>query len=97
MSKFPRKKKRFRRGSMLFFYASEEAASTDYTSEVTYALEEGSGGVRMKVRSAAPSRKLPKVQLSPYVRADYETNRWYQAGPRDSRVAQLMTASGARR
>ena len=30
--------------------------------------------------SAAPSRKLPRVSLSPYVQADYETNRWYQAG-----------------
>ena len=76
----PRRKKNFRPGSMLFFYAASEAASTDYSSEVTYALELGSGGVRMKVRSAAPNGRLPRVSASPIARADFETNRWYQAG-----------------
>jgi hypothetical protein len=76
----PRRRKDFRRGSTLYFYAAHEAGSTDYSSETTYALERGSGGVRMETLSVAPKGKTPRVSVPPLLREEYETNRYYQAG-----------------
>jgi hypothetical protein len=66
-------------GSVLFFYAPTEARSTDYSSEVAYALERTSGGVQMRLISASPRRSRARVSAS-LAEASFETNRYYQAG-----------------
>ena len=56
----PRRKKNFRPGSMLFFYAAEKAASTDYSSEVTYAP-----GARVRGRADEGALGGPEARASP--------------------------------
>jgi hypothetical protein len=73
------KRKTFGPGSVLFFYASTEAASTDYSPEVAYALERASGGVPMRLVSASPRRSRASVSTS-LAEASFETDRYYQAG-----------------
>ncbi len=70
-------------GSVLYFHASQEAASTDYSSEVAYALERAPGGVPMPLVSVSPrgSKSLVSASLA---EASFETNRYYQAGLLDA-------------
>ncbi|MCG6923142.1 MAG: DUF2341 domain-containing protein [Acidobacteria bacterium] len=70
-------------GSVLYFYASVEAASTDFTSEVAYALEESGGGIQMGVVRSSPRRSQGAVSVS-LGQARFETNRYYQAGLLDA-------------
>ena len=65
-------------GSVLFFHADRTAASTDYTGEVSWALERAPGGALMASGSATPSG-APLVSAS-YAQAHFETQRIYQSG-----------------
>ncbi len=77
------KTKDFGPGSVLYFHASQEAASTDYSSEVAYALEQATGGVQMPLVSAS-LRKLPILGSAPLAQERFEANRYYQAGLLDA-------------
>jgi hypothetical protein len=70
-------------GSVLYFHASSEAASTDYSPEVAYALERAPGGVPMPTVSASPRGTKP-LASAPLAEASFETNRYYQAGLLDA-------------
>jgi parallel beta-helix repeat protein len=65
-------------GSVLYFYADTEAASTAFTGETAYELVRGGGGVRMGLGSAAPAG--PALLSPPSVVSSFETNRFYQPG-----------------
>ncbi|MGD8898335.1 MAG: right-handed parallel beta-helix repeat-containing protein, partial [Acidobacteriota bacterium] len=77
------KGKSFGPGSVLYFWASTEAASTDYSPEVAYALEQAPGGVAMPLLSASPrgSRALVSASLA---EESFEINRHYQSGLLDA-------------
>jgi hypothetical protein len=77
------KRKTFGPGSVLFFHASTEAASTDYSPEVAYALERAPSGVPMPSVSASPRGAKPISSVS-LAEASFETNRYYQAGLLDA-------------
>ncbi|MGD8896220.1 MAG: DUF2341 domain-containing protein, partial [Acidobacteriota bacterium] len=72
-------RKTFGPGGVLFFHASTEARSTDYSPEVAYALEQAPGGVPMPTVSASPrgAKALVSASLAEH---SFETNRSYQAG-----------------
>jgi hypothetical protein len=72
-------KRPFGPGSVLYFHASREAASMDYSSEVAYALEQTTGGVQMPLVSAK-LRKLQTLSSAPLAQDSFETDRFYQAG-----------------
>ena len=65
-------------GSRLYFYADTTAGSTDFTSEVAYALVSSRDGVRMPLDSAAPGSGA--VATPSRVSRSFETNRFYQPG-----------------
>ena len=68
-------------GSVLFFHADRTASSTDYTAEVSWALERASGA-QMATGSAAPTG-APLGSAS-YAEARFETQKIYQSGLLDA-------------
>jgi hypothetical protein len=76
-------RKTFGPGSVLYFHASTEAASTDYSPEVAYALERAPGGVPMPNVSASP-RAAKTPSSASLAETSFETNRYYQAGLLDA-------------
>ncbi len=87
----------FAPGSRLFFHAERTAGSTDYASEVAYALVHSRDGLRMAVQSAAPGPT--GVATPPIVSRSFETNRFYQPGLLEAEDLWLWEAlaSGATR
>jgi hypothetical protein len=72
-------RKTFGPGGVLFFFASTEARSTDYSSEVAYALEQAPGGLTIPSVSSSYGRGRGPAPGSLAERS-FEANRFYQAG-----------------
>jgi hypothetical protein len=87
----------FAPGSRLYFHAERTAGSTDYASEVAYALVHSRDGVRMATQSAAPGSN--GVATPPIVSRSFEVNRFYQPGLLEAEDLWLWEAlaSGATR
>ncbi|MGD8894702.1 MAG: DUF2341 domain-containing protein [Acidobacteriota bacterium] len=77
------KGKTFGPGSVLFFWASTEAASTDYSGEMAYALEQAPGGIQMPQISTR-LRRFEPLASAPLAQSSGEANRYYQAGLLDA-------------
>jgi len=88
---------KFAPGSRLYFHAERAAGSTDYASEVAYALVHSRESVRMAVESAAPGSN--GVATPPVVSRSFEVNRFYQPGLLEAEDLWLWEAlaSGATR
>ena len=63
-------------GSRLFFLADSVASSTSFTSEVVYALERGTGGVRM---SSLPAPTDGSAPVPSRALGEWESNRYFIA------------------
>jgi hypothetical protein len=87
----------FAPGGRLYFHAERTAGSTDYASEVAYALVHSRDGVRMATQSAAPGSN--GVATPPVVSRSFEANRFYQPGLLEAEDLWLWEglASGATR
>jgi hypothetical protein len=62
-------------GSVLFFYADQRAASTDFSAEVAYELLRAPGGLQMPLVSGAPTPAV--VSMASARTADFEIDRNY--------------------
>ena len=62
-------------GSVLFFYADQPAASTDFSAEVAYELLRAPGGLQMPLVSGAPTPAV--VSMASARTADFEIDRNY--------------------
>ena len=69
-------------GSVLYFFADSEPASTAYSGERAYELLQASGGTTMSVVAGVPSG--PVLLSPPAAPASFEVNRSYQAGLLDA-------------
>ena len=58
------RKRPFGPGSELYFFASREAASTDYSPEIAYALEQARGGIPMP-RVSSRLRRFQPISSAP--------------------------------
>ena len=65
-------------GSVLYFHVDREAASTDFSGELSFALERTAGGVEMGRATAEPL--TGPTTSAPLGLARFETNRIYQSG-----------------
>ena len=84
-------------GSVLYFLAPDEPASTAFSGEIAWELVRATGGVAMSVASAAPSG--PALAAPPTSSASFESNLYYQPGLLDAPDTWLWDAvtSGATR